>query len=113
MIGSIVKYSRTLTIRAETQPIYAIRHPIIAVRQLVPAVWVAEGIDGEPLAETRAVVAEEKRMAEAVNERLAGEERVGVRRVAEGRHGDGGVSVFALRTEGRAEDVVEHDAILR
>ena len=52
-----------------------------AVGQPVPAVGVAEGIGGEPLAEARAVVAHQERMAEAVDVRLAGEEGLRAGRV--------------------------------
>ena len=55
------------------------------IREIVPAVRVAERVGGLPFALVRTVVAEEKGIPEIVNLRLAGEE-------------DGGISTFAERS---------------
>ena len=83
---------------------------IIAVGQVVPAVGVAEGVCGEPLAVVGAVVPQQEGVAEASALRLAGEEGALVLGVAEGGQGDGPVAVAAERPQGGAQQVVEEDS---
>ena len=77
-------------------------HFVLHICEIIPPIGVAEGIGGEPFAEASAVVTHEERMAEAINERLAGEERIGRKglrpsrrwqRIAESGEGRGGVAL--------------------
>ena len=56
--------------------IHCARHPIPTVRERIPAVGVAERVGGLPFREVCAVVAHQERAAEALDQRLAREERM-------------------------------------
>ena len=83
-------------------------HPVVAIRQVVPSVGIAEGVCGEPLAVVGAVVAEEEGVAQGVvHLGLAGEEDAVGSAVAEGGEGSCLISAVVERPLGGSQNVVE------
>ena len=86
-------------------------YAIIDIREIVPAVGVAEGVGGLPFALFGAVVAEEKGVAEFAHQRLAGEEGVHVVAFAEGGHLDRMIGVLVFYSQGVAQMIVEENLV--
>ena len=95
----------------QSQSINCHGHAIIDIREIVPAVGVAEGVGGLPFALFGAVVAEEESVAEFAHQRLAGEEGVHVVAFAEGGHLDRMVGVLVLHSQRVAKHIVEENLV--
>ena len=69
-----LKVSETSQNNCCSQPVNCHGHAIVDIREVVPAIGVAEGVGGLPFAQFRSVVAEEEGVAKFADVRFAGEE---------------------------------------
>ena len=82
---------------------------VVAIRQLIPAIGIAHGVGGLPLAVFGSVAAHQERIAKLADEGLAGEERSRITAFTKRAHGRHAVAFIAFDGDGAAEPVVEHD----